>query len=319
MKFTKEINHTTSDYKTVLITGSFGFVGKNLINYLNQNANKIYILTPSSKELDLTDFNSVDNYYSNNKIDVVIHLAAKVSGIGELTTNPLYYFENNLLINYNLVHLSLKHNVKKFITLGSSCSYSNKTMLPMKEQDLWLYKPENGYGICKLTLLEHLQSQSQMSWCYFIFGNLYGPYDHFEDENAHLIPVLTRKIVNCKNNDTILVWGDGSQKRDFLYVDDAVRVISDAIHNDSYNGFPINVSTNTASSVNDIIQLIVKNFDKSVRIEWDLDKPIGIKKKLLDNSQFLAICPNYNFTSLQDGIEKTIRWYKEQKEYFNYE
>lgn len=301
--------------KTILVTGARGFVGRNLIPKLKNSIDDAVILTPTHEELDLSVDSQVVSYFKSRKIDEVIHLAARMAGIGELTNKPRYYLEKNLLINYNIVHSSIEFGVKKFLTLGTSCAYNNYSPIPMKEDSLWDLKPENTYGICKMVLLEHLMSQDTMGWVYLIPGNLYGPHDHFGKKNAHLIPATFNKFVECElyKKDVIEVWGDGSQIRDFMYVDDAINIILKAYFDERYAEKPINISACEGTSVKEIVLEIRSCFkellNREISIDYDTTKPTGIKEKVLSNKLFLEIEKKYEFTTIREGLRKTFEWY----------
>ena len=301
---------------SVLITGANGFFGKNLTNQLSVKYKEKKFLTPSSSELNLLNYECVDKYIKENNVDEIIHLAARMAGIGELTKNPLPYLEQNLILNYNIVHSAIENKIKRFVTLGSSCGYNNSTPLPMEEDSFWNLKPENTYGICKLILLEHLQNQTEMVWTYLVPGNLYGPFDHFGEENAHLIPATILKFEKAikEKKEYIDVWGDGTQVRDFLYIADAANIICEAFGNEKYNNKILNISVEKGDTVRKIVETIQKIMKlENIEIRWDITKPTGISKKVLSNKRFLEIEPNYNFTNIEDGLKKTIEWYNVYK------
>ncbi|EFM39166.1 NAD dependent epimerase/dehydratase family protein [[Eubacterium] yurii subsp. margaretiae ATCC 43715] len=231
--------------------------------------------------------------------------------------NLYIFFEKNLILNYNIVNISLKYNVKRFITLGSSCSYSRDAIIPTKETELWKGEPENSYGICKLVLLNHLKSQDRMKWVYLIPPNIYGPDDHFDEENSHLIPATFKKFDKALNfrENSIEVWGDGTQIRDFVYVDDIVDILLQTIEDDNFLFKELNLSTNVGVSVREIVEFIRSNLElDNIYIRYNPDKPTGALKKILDNSSILKIIPRYKFKEFSDGIMETCLWYK--KKYF---
>lgn len=306
----------------IFITGGHGFLGTHVVKELQKivtPTDKLYI--PNSKELNLFDYSKMETFFQTYNIDVVIHLAAKMAGIGELTAKPCFYLESNLMMNYNIVKLAYKYHVKKFITLGSSCAYNNNTPLPMEEKEFWKKKPENTYGICKLILLEHLKSQNNMDWVYFVPGNIYGPGDHFDEENAHLIPATVRKIESAlkKKQKQIEVWGDGSQVRDFIYVKDVAELIVQAITNSDYSKQAINLSGDNSYTVKEIVEMLLEGMQaKEIKPQWAVDKPTGIEKKLLDNSKFKKINPEYTFMPMKEGIFEMLEWYYITKGIVNY-
>lgn len=299
----------------ILVTGGNGFLGKTLVPILQKKYGENNVTVPLSKELNLLNKEKTYDFLNNEKFDTVIHLAAKMSGIGELLKNPQIYLEENLIINFNIVTAALAAGVKKFVTLGSSCGYNNNTPIPMKEEYFWHLKPENTYGICKLILLEHLMSQKSMEWVYLVPANLYGPHDHFGDINAHIIPATIGKFLAAKENGTgyIDVWGDGSQVRDFMYVDDAAQIICDSVENTAFCGKAVNISTNKGNTIKEVVEAISKSLNmQDIEIRWDTTKPTGIIKKILSNDLLRSIYHEHDsFVNINTGIDKTIRWYKE--------
>lgn len=296
----------------ILVTGSRGFLGKKFMEKICEK-NEYEVYYPTSQELNLEDYNSVENFFKARKIDVVIHLAARLGGVGIVSRESLYFFEKNIILNYNIVSVSLKYNVEKFITLGSSCSYGKDAIIPTHENQLWKGEPENSYGVCKLVLLNHLKSQNKMKWVYLIPPNIYGPGDHFEEEDSHLIPATFKKFENALkfNEKSIEVWGDGTQIRDFIYVDDVVDILLQSIENDSFLFKALNLSTNIGISVKEIVDFIRNNLALSdVDVNYNPDKPTGTLKKILDNNSIHQILPNYKFKEFSEGILETCIWYK---------
>lgn len=303
----------------IFVSGGRGFLGKSVVEELKKIYGMENIIYPSSRELNLLDLQQLDDYFKKTKFDIVIHLAAKVAGIGDLTNHPLLYLEDNMIINYNIVKISLKYNIKKFITLGSSCGYNNETPLPMMEEEFWNRKPENTYGICKLLLLEHLKAQDVMQWVYLVPANIYGPGDHFGEANAHLIPATVLKFEQAVKNDSdyIDVWGDGTQVRDFIYIDDVVNIMCKSIENMAYQNKAINISTNIGCSVKEIVNSIKEIMGLSdMEVRWDSSKPTGILKKILSNKKFIGIENDYRFVDINEGLQKTIKWYYVNKDKF---
>jgi len=297
--------------QTILITGSNGFVGYAMQRAMQDNA-KYKILAPNSSTLDLMNTRAVDDFFRYKHIDIVYHLAAKHAGVGSGIHQPLFFLESNLLMNYNIVSSSIRYNVKKFVTLGSSCTYQVALTHPAREEDLWDQRAENTYGTCKQILLEHLQTQNSMKWVYLIPPNLYGPGDHFGESGAHFIPATVQKFQLAKNNreKNITVWGDGQQSRDFLYLGDLINVLIEAGCADKYNGMPINIATGRQVTVQKITGLIQRNLHlEDISIRWDSTKPTGMQRRELNNALFLSLNPDYEFVQVEDGIRETINWY----------
>ena len=306
------LNNRIGPFERILVTGGSGFVGKSLVSILRKTEDRICILAPSSSELNLLSYDNTCQYLRKNRIDCVISLAARLGGVGIVSNNPLFYLESNLAIYYNIVKASRENGVKRFITLGSSCCYSDNISLPAKEESLWEKRPENTYGICKLILLEHLQNQQDMDWVYLIPANIYGPGDHFGKENSHLIPATVMKYEQAKMfpKKAITVWDDGSQTRDFIYIVDLVNIILNSLTDDRYCGRPINVATSVGITIKEVVYQIRSLLGvESIDIEWDTSKPTGTLKKILSNERLLQIEPGYQFRTFNDGIRDTMDWY----------
>ena len=295
----------------ILVTGGHGFVGKALMGALRKNYHDTEIIAPTSKELDLLNSEKTLAFFHEHQIDCVFHLAARLGGVGLVSNKPLEFLESNLLINYNILRASLTSGVKKFITLGSSCSYSVDAPLPNRESDLWHGHPENTYGICKLVLLEHLISQTNMDWAYLIPPNIYGPGDHFGEKDAHFIPATVMKFQNAlrENVDEIEVWGDGMQTRDFVYIDDMVYFLISAFENKEYSKKAVNVGTGIEVTIKEVVENIqsVMGLTGKVKINWAPDKPTGGKRKVFCNEALLQIEPNYRFVGIREGLERTLK------------
>lgn len=298
----------------ILITGGHGFVGKTLVDRLNSM--KMDIVYPSSRELNLMDKEEVDNYFEMNKIDMVVHLAARLGGVGVVMNKQTMFLEDNLLINYNITKSAIDHNISKFITFGSSCCYGDTLPIPLQEEYLWKDIPENTYGVCKLVILEHLRSQNTMNWVYLLPPNIYGPNDHFFEKDAHFIPATIQKIEQAvsEGRRSISVWGDGTQVRDFLYVDDLVDVLVDAICSDIYDRNPVNVATSTGVTVKETVEMLCELMGhQDFTIEWDTTKPTGSMTKIMSNEKIKSIKSGIQFTTMRDGLEKMIDWYNANK------
>lgn len=297
--------------QTVLITGGNGFVGFAMQRAVLERV-EYRVLAPKSSELDLMNTSAVEGFFEENHIDLVYHLAAKHAGVGSGITRPLYFLESNLLMNYNVVASAIKHHVKKFVALGSSCTYQIGLTHPAREEDLWDQRAENTYGTCKQVLLEHLEAQSTMKWAYLIPPNLYGPGDHFGESGAHFIPATVQKfqIARDSGEKRITVWGDGTQSRDFLYLRDLIGILMEIARTDRYDGRPINIATGKQIAVQQVVELIQKNMNlENIAVNWDSEKPTGLQKRELDNTLFLSLNPSYRFVQIEDGIQETIDWY----------
>ena len=299
------------DEKTVLITGSHGFVGKNLVNFLSNT--KANILTPDKKELDLVSQTSTNKYFENKKIDVVIHLAGLVGGIWANKNALGDFFYQNAMMGINALHYSYKFGVKKFVGLAAGCGYPD-TKIPYSEDNFWDGLPDMnsyGYSMAKKNLIIQ-------SWAYrdqygfdstiLLPANLYGPFDNFDLESSHVVPALIRKFL--ESNHSVSVWGSGNSSREFIYVEDVCRAISDCCEKENLVG-PYNLGTGKETTVRELVDNISEIVNFSGVINWDASKPDGQKRRYYDMAKFKRDFGYIPSTSLNDGIKKTINWYKE--------
>lgn len=296
----------------ILVTGGHGFVGSALARALRKHYPNAQLLVPTSTELNLLDESETINYFRENAPDYVFHMAARLGGVGLVSSRPLTFLEKNLQINLNLMRGIdyVEKRVSKLITLGSSCCYSEDVPLPNREEDLWRGHPENTYGICKLVLLEELLHRHNLNWTYLIPPNIYGPGDHYGEQDAHFIPATVLKFSQAVREGVgeIEVWGDGSQTRDFLYIDDMIHFLLVALEDDRYARAPINIGTGTEVSVKEIALYIreIMGLSEKIEIHWTPNKPTGTVRKTLCNDVLLGLEPNYNFVDIKDGLEKTV-------------
>ncbi|MHA2131840.1 MAG: NAD-dependent epimerase/dehydratase family protein, partial [Promethearchaeota archaeon] len=295
--------------KNVLLTGGYGFIGTNFRSTLTERFPSIRLFTPTSSELNLLNSLEVFEFLNENNIEMVLHLASHLAGIGELTEKPLEYFEDNLIMNFNIIKAARCSGVKEFLTLGSTCAFSNNTPSPFQENDLWLGRPENTYGISKLAMLEHLKAQNQMKWLYLMPANAYGTGDHFDIKLSHIIPATIMKLNDAvKNNKPyISVWGDGSQVRDFIYIDDLCDIVCKFLEMKTWNQTIVNISTGIGTCIKDIVSnLILIMGLNHIEVKWLTDKPIGIPEKMMNNDRLISIIGRYQFTTIEDGLKSTV-------------
>lgn len=304
--------------KKILVTGASGFVGKNLVNKLNELGFK-NILSPSSKELDLTNEESVKNYFTDKKPNIVLHIAGLVGGISINKLKPAEFFYKNGMMSMLITHYSYLNNVEKLVSLAAGCGYPRNIPVPFSEEDFWNGLPDMnsyGYSLAKKNLVVG-------SWAYneqygfdhtvLIPANLYGPYDNFNLDTSHVIPALIRKFLDAKENnlDEVIVWGTGVATREFLYVEDTVQAIIDAIKC-SETG-PFNLGTGKETSIKELNETISQIIGYKGKIVWDTTKPDGQPKRFYNMDKFknsFGYVPN---TSLKNGLEKTIEWYINNK------
>ena len=299
----------------ILLTGGSGFLGSCVAKKLiEKGARKIII--PRSVDCNLIQIENCKKITKD--IDVSIHLAAKVGGIGANRENPGLFFYENLMMGTQLMEAARLNNVKKFVSVGTICSYPKFTKVPFKEEDIWNGYPEETnapYGLAKKMLLVQSQAYKQQygfNSTNLMLVNLYGPGDNFNPKSSHVIPALIKKCVDAVNNNkaSIVVWGDGSPTREFLYVEDAAEGIIKATEH--YNDVaPINLGSGKEITIKELVEKITKITGFTGKIEWDVSKPNGQPRRCLDTTKAEKA---FNFkakTSFDEGLKKTIEWYKE--------
>jgi GDP-L-fucose synthase len=300
------------NYERIVITGGNGFLGKNLYNTLIGES-YINVYAPGSDIWDLRRPEDCNNLIGKNDYDILIHLAADVGGIGYLSKFPGKIMYNNIMMGFNLLETARKKDIEKFVFIGSSCAYPNNIDIPYKEEDLWKGYPDintSAYGIAKRTIMELIKKYNieyGMNAISLIPTNLYGPYDHFNLDYAHVIPMLIKKFTEAKGS--VEVWGTGEATRDFLYVGDAVDGIIKAIEKyDSPD--PVNIGSGKETSIKELIETIAHIVEFKGNLIWDISKPDGTPRRCLDISKAKKEFGFEVKTSLEDGLRKTIEWYK---------
>jgi GDP-L-fucose synthase len=292
--------------KNILVTGGSGMVGKYLKNIL---PNAIYL---SSKDCDLRDSKKVDEFWGDTKPDVLIHLGAKVGGILENLASPADFYNENTLINTNVLMMSKKHNVKRFTGILSTCMYPDVVdNYPMTEEDVHLGPPSYAnfsYGFTKRSLLVAIGAYNQQydtKYNYLVPCNLYGEYDHFDDPNkCHFITALIRKIIDAENQgkDEITLFGTGNPLRQFMYAGDLARVIKLMIEKDVTESF--NVATPEENSIGDMAEITLNALGKDMNVNFDTTKPDGQFRKSVSCEKMLNNIGEFEFTKLKDGVTK---------------
>ncbi|MDY0125431.1 MAG: GDP-L-fucose synthase [Anaerolineaceae bacterium] len=312
----KELDLST---QRVCVTGGAGFLGTHLIKKLKeQGAKEIFV--PTYPEYDLvreTDIKRMINYANP---DVIIHLAAKVGGIGANREKPGEFFYDNLMMGVQLIHQAWQMGVNKFVAVGTICAYPKFTPIPFKEEDLWNGYPEETnapYGLAKKMLLVQSQAYRDQYGYNSIFllpVNLYGPGDNFNPASSHVIPALIRKCLEAKeqNASEIVAWGDGSPTREFIYVDDAAEGITLATMR--YNSSePVNIGSSFEISIKELTELIARLTGFEGEIRWDTSKPNGQPRRKLDTSRAKESFGFEAKTNFEAGLRRTIEWYANER------
>jgi GDP-L-fucose synthase len=299
--------------KRVLITGGSGFLGKHLIAKLKEKNPKSIRIADIDK-YDLREYK--DCLRASRGIDVVIHLAAKVGGIGFNREFPADLFDDNILMGVNMMKAARINKVKKYVALGTICAYPKFTPIPFAEKDLWMGYPEETnapYGLAKkmqLVQAEAYRQQYGFNAIFLLPVNLYGPGDNFDPKSSHVIPALIMKFVEAKrkNKKEVVVWGTGKPSREFLYVEDAAEGILKAA--EKYNkSDPVNLGAGFEITIKELASLIKKLSGFKGSIVWDKTKPDGQPRRKLNVERAYK---EFNFrakTSFEKGLKGTIDWY----------
>lgn len=303
--------------RRVCVTGGAGFLGSYIIAKLKQRrAGDIFI--PHIEDYDLTDPASISRMLDDSKPDIILHLAAQVGGIGANREHPAEFFYNNLMMGVQLIHQAWQRNVEKFVALGTVCAYPKFTPVPFKEDDLWNGYPEETnapYGLAKKMLLVQAQSYRQQYGFNAIFllpVNLYGPRDNFDLNSSHVIPALIRKCLEARDAGVseVIVWGDGSPSREFVYAEDAAEGI--LLASEKYNGSePINIGSGSEIRIHDLAEMIARLCGFEGKIVFDPTKPNGQPRRALDVSRAEREFGFKAQVGFEEGLRRTIEWYEQ--------
>lgn len=305
--------------KRVVVTGGAGFLGSFVVDQLRAKGCE-QVVVPRSRDYDLVQMDAVKQLYGDTKPDVVIHLAARVGGIGANQANPGRFFYDNLMMGAQLIEVGRQQGLKKFVATGTICAYPKFAPIPFKEDDIWNGYPEETnapYGLAKKMMLAQSQAYRQQYGFNSIVlfpVNLYGPRDNFDLETSHVIPALIRKCVSAKEEgrDRIILWGDGSPTREFLYVEDAAEGIILAA--EQYDGdLPINLGTGEEVRIHDLATMIAAEVGFTGQIQWDATKPNGQPRRCLDVSRAKQLFGFQARHNLRDGLKKTVQWFQSNR------
>jgi len=297
----------------VLVTGGGGFLGSHLVELLEAKGHDVF--AARRRDYDLTHERDTARLFGDAQPELVFHLAAEVGGIGANRANPGRYWYANLQMGVNVLENARLHELEKLVIVGTVCAYPKFTPVPFHEEDLWSGYPEETnapYGIAKKTLLVGAQAyreQYGLDTIFLLPTNLYGPRDNFDRETSHVIPALIRKML--AGDDEIVLWGDGTPTREYLYVEDAAEGLLLAA--ERYDGAePVNLGTGVETSIRETAELVAEIVGFEGRITWDPSMPNGQPRRSLDASRAKELFGFEARTPLRDGLEKTVAWYREQ-------
>jgi GDP-L-fucose synthase len=300
----------------VLVTGGSGFLGSHVVDRLVAEGLEPSVAAHS--DYDLTRAQEVGRLFDDTRPELVFHLAAEVGGIGANRLNPGRFWYANLMMGANVLEASRLAEVKKLVLVGTVCSYPKIAPVPFREEDLWEGYPEETnapYGIAKRAILVGSQAykeQYHLNSIHLLLVNLYGPGDNFDPETSHVIPALIQKMVGAKARGTerVVLWGDGSPTREFLYVDDCAEALWLAATR--YEGSePVNIGSGEEISIRELARIVAEVTGFQGEIAWDTSQPNGQPRRSLDVSRAREQFGFRARTPFREGLERTVAWYLE--------
>jgi GDP-L-fucose synthase len=301
---------------TVLVTGGRGFLGSHLVERLRAEGTELFV--PQQRDFDLTVAGDAERLFANARPELVVHLAAQVGGIGANRAEPGRFWFENLIMGVHMLEQCRQAGVRKLVLVGTICSYPKFAPTPFKEADLWNGYPEETnapYGVAKKALLVGAQAyreQYGLSVIYLLPVNLYGPRDNFDLESGHVIPALIRKMLEARDRGDreVVLWGDGSPTREFLFVEDCAEALCLAA--ERYDGpEPVNIGTGEEIAIRDLAALVAEYTGYDGEIVWDTSKPNGQPRRCLDVSRADRLFGFRAKTPFREGLERTVAWYRE--------
>jgi GDP-L-fucose synthase len=295
-----------------LVTGGGGFLGSHLVERLEQAGHEVIVAR--RRDYDLTRFDDAERLFADTRPELVFHLAAEVGGIGANRENPGRYWYANLMMGAHVLELSRVHSVDKLVIAGTVCAYPKFTPVPFSEDDLWNGYPEETnapYGVAKKSVLvggQAYREQYGLDAIFLLPANLYGPRDNFDLQTSHVIPALIRKMVDATGE--VVLWGDGSPTREFLYVDDCAKGLLLAADRYDEPG-PVNLGTGVETSIRELAETVADVTGFTGELVWDTSMPNGQPRRQLDATRAERLFGFRAATTLRAGLEKTVAWYRE--------
>jgi len=305
--------------KRVCVTGGSGFLGTHVVEELKRQGAE-HIFVPHSADYDLTTHEAVVRMLEDARPDVIIHLAAVVGGIGANRANPGKYFYENAIMGIHLIEEARLAGVGKFVAVGTICAYPKFAPVPFREEDLWNGYPEETnapYGLAKKMMLVQCQAYRQQydfNGIFLLPVNLYGPRDNFNLESSHVVPAMIRKMIAARDlGETVVLWGDGSPTREFLYVEDCARAI--VLAAERYDGAePVNLGAGWEISIKDLAEIIAKHVGYTGEIVWDTTKPNGQPRRKLDVTRAKEYFGFEAVMDFEEGVGRTVKWWEAHRE-----
>jgi GDP-L-fucose synthase len=308
----------------IVVTGGTGFLGKAVCQKLKKDKHNTVIQLKGKQQWDLTNQKHVDYLYQEHKPDTIVHLAARVGGIGANKENPGLFIYENLAMGMNLIETARRYGkLQKFVMVGTVCAYPKFTPIPFKEDEIWNGYPEETnapYGIAKKTLMEMLiayEKQYGLNCTNLIPVNMYGPHDNFNPEVSHVIPAIILKIDKAIDNNEkeIKLWGTGNASREFLYVDDCASAICRSVDIDT-TPYPINIGTGSEYKISSLATKIADMMNYKGSVVFNENGLDGQPRRCLDTSRAYKVLGFQAQTGLTRGLHDTISWYYKNKDKF---
>jgi GDP-L-fucose synthase len=301
----------------ILVTGASGFLGRHVVREFHRRG-AVELITPRREQYDLRRMDDIERLFDAERPDVIVHLAARVGGIGANLANPGAFFYDNLVMGAQLMEAARLRKAAKFVAVGTICAYPKFTPVPFREDDLWAGYPEETnapYGLAKKMLLVQAQAYRQQygtNAIYLLPVNLYGPGDHFDLESSHVIPAMIRKFIEARDGrrPEVILWGTGRPTREFLYVADAAEAI--ALATERYNDpDPVNIGSGEEISIRELADIIRKAVGFGGQIRWDDSRPDGQPRRALDTSRARERFGFAASTPFALGLSQTVHWYEQ--------